>query len=325
MTELPNHSTAPDVRQHNSAFSAELPTMQLAWDSTSLGALKTCPRYYQYYIVEAWRPKGIYNVHFFFGSVYHAALERYDHAIAQGLSHDNALDAAVAYALEASWDRELNRPWTSDDPNKNRFTLLRSIVWYAEQFQDDPFKTLILANGKPAVELSFRYELHGITPFRGDEPYMHCGHLDKIGVLDGKAYIQDKKTTKRALDEHYFDQYTPDNQFSGYAVAGQIALRVPIVGLIVDAAQIMVGFTRFMRGPIYRTQGQLDEWYQALTVYIKQAESYARANFWPQNDKACFRCDFRGICSLSPETRKDWLKHDFTQVVWDPLKVRGDV
>ena len=32
--------------QKNSSFSTEIPNLQLAWDSTSLGLLKECPRKY---------------------------------------------------------------------------------------------------------------------------------------------------------------------------------------------------------------------------------------------------------------------------------------
>jgi hypothetical protein len=51
--------------------------LQFAWDSTSLGYLKECPRKYFYTIVEGWRGKG-QSVHLEFGGLYHKALEEYD-------------------------------------------------------------------------------------------------------------------------------------------------------------------------------------------------------------------------------------------------------
>ena len=47
-------------------------------------------------------------------------------------------------------------PMEFEDTIKTRFTLLRSVVWYLEQFENDPCETVILADGRPAVELSFR-------------------------------------------------------------------------------------------------------------------------------------------------------------------------
>jgi hypothetical protein len=53
--------------------------LQFAWDSTSLGYLKECPRKYYYTMIEGWRGRGE-SVHLRFGQEYHAALEHYDRA-----------------------------------------------------------------------------------------------------------------------------------------------------------------------------------------------------------------------------------------------------
>jgi hypothetical protein len=53
--------------------------IQYAWDSTSLGWLKTCPRLYQYSMLEGWRSRGE-SVHLKFGQLYHSGLELYDKA-----------------------------------------------------------------------------------------------------------------------------------------------------------------------------------------------------------------------------------------------------
>src|SRR5438046_4651295 len=63
----------------NTSLSVVQSGMQLAWDSTSMGLLKECPRKYQLSILEGWTPKRT-SVHLLFGLWYHGALERYDHA-----------------------------------------------------------------------------------------------------------------------------------------------------------------------------------------------------------------------------------------------------
>ena len=60
--------------------------IQYAWDSTSLGMLKTCPRLYQYTMIDGWSAKDE-NVHLRFGQEYHSALEEYDRQPRPKASH----------------------------------------------------------------------------------------------------------------------------------------------------------------------------------------------------------------------------------------------
>ena len=309
----------------NNSLSLISPRFQFAWDSTSIGAFKTCPRYYQLSILEGWQPREI-SVHLTFGLHFHSALERYDHLRFGGMDYDQAVREVVKYVLTITWDEQKNRPWLSDDPNKNRLTLLRSVVWYLDQFKEDPIETVRLANGKPAVELSFRFD-SGYTS-RNGESILLCGHLDRLATLNNKAFVLDRKTTKSTINQSFFDKFTPDNQMSLYAIAGKIVYNVQIEGIIVDGAQIAQTFTRFLRGVVPRTESGLEEWYFDLGQYIATAELYAEQNYWPMNDKSCGMyggCPFRKICSLPPSVRNEWLKADFTKRIWDPLKVRGDI
>lgn len=307
---------------NNKSFSITAPKLQLAWDQTCLGTLKECPRKYQYTVIHG---LGLSedNPHLIFGSVYHAATERYDHARANGQNHDDAVLVAVSYALEATWNTRLNRPWISDEPTKTRFTLIRTIVWYLEEFRVDPLKTVILANGKPAVELSFQFD-SGYTSSMG-EKFVLAGHIDRVALLGPDAFVTDKKTTMHALDDNYFDGYSPDNQFSLYPIAGKIAFGVAAKGIIVDAAQIGVTFARFERREIHRDAAQLEEWMTDLRYWLTIAEMYAKTDYWPMNDRACFRCHFRPICARSPGARDMWLKAKYPVRVWDPLTPRGNV
>lgn len=307
------------------SFSPTLPQLQLAWDSTSLGALKLCPRYYQLNIVEGWVPRE-QSVHLTFGLHYHHALEVYDHRRAEGMNHEDALREAVRTAMVDSWDAPRNRPWFSDHPTKNRETLIRTIVWYLEQFHPDPITTIQLANGKPAVELSFRFD-SGYSAFTG-ESYLLCGHLDRLGSINDETWVIDRKTTSSTIAENYWDRYTPDNQFTLYSLAGTIAYSTPVRGVICDAAQIAVTFSRFQRQPIPRTNDQLTEWHNDLRWWLEQAERYAEAGSWPQNDKACTMyggCPYQAVCARAPSVRDKWLHASYTKRAWDPLQIRGDI
>lgn len=301
-----------------------------------MGEFKTCPRKYYYAIILGYQSKRE-SVHLTFGILIHGGVERYHHARAKGQDHDEALHTALQWVATQTWNKELKRPWISDSPNKNRATLIRTLIWYLdEKAQNDTLETVILANGKPATELSFRFDLGEISSITG-EPFIVCGHFDRIAKLGLHAYIVDIKTTEHTINAGWFSKFTPDNQFSTYTVAGKIAYQQPIAGLIVDGAQVAVTFSRFERQLVGRDEAQLGEWIEDLGYWIAQAEgcasrmedhSQAPERAWPQNDKACGMyggCSFRDICSKSPASRQQWLDSQFKRRVWDPLISRGDI
>lgn len=292
-------------------------SLQFAWDATSLEPLKRCPRLYQLQILEGWSPKEENN-DLRFGIEYHQALANYELVRADGIEHDEAVFHVVRevmYAVEG---------WYSDHKYKNRDNLLRSVIGYLDQFKDDPAKTLILNNGKPAVEVSFNFELdYGPN---ADQPYVLCGHLDRVVNFNDDIFIMDHKTTTMTPGDYYWKQYEPHNQMTLYTLAGKVIFNTNVKGVMINAAQLMVDSTRFTRGITYRTQDQLDEWVGDLQYWFSRAAEYAFNNYWPMNDTACDKyggCKFRHICSSSPGVRDKLLKAEFTRgEPWNPLKVR---
>lgn len=310
----------------NSAFSTLVPGLQLAVDSTSLGDFKLCPRLYFYREVYGWEPRGE-NAHITFGLLIHGARERYDILRSRGASHLVALEAVVDWALRATWNQELSRPWSSDHKTKNRLTLIRTIVWYLDSFgEEDSFETVIRHDGRPSVELSFTINPEVGT--KSDEEMVLCGHMDRVANLNDSYYILDIKSTEHTLSPSYFSKFTPDNQFSMYALAGQIILDRPIDGIVVDAIQVAVGFSRFERQVIPRPPAILEEWLTETKIWLRRMEEAALARYWPMNDKACTMyggCKFREVCSRVPGAREQWLKLNYKRRQWDPLKRRGDI
>lgn len=295
--------------------------IQFAWDSTSLGWLKECPRKYYYAMVEGWKHK-TEAVNLIWGQWYHYGLEYYDKARALNLSHDDAVLDMVAVLMKITWID--GKPWVSDHASKTRENLIRSVVWYCDHFADDPAKTVILANGKPAVELSFKMELDW-SPTSDAGPYILCGHIDRLVDYAGGVYDMDRKTTTSTVASNYFDQYDPDNQMSLYTLATKVIYETPVKGVIIDAAQIAVGFTRFSRGFTYRTDTQIEEWRADLHYWFAMQKEFASAKYWPMNDKSCHKfggCHFRKVCSRSPEVRHVFLNSDFERKPWNPLVPR---
>lgn len=329
------------VHRQTEAQSPFLPGthIQFAWDSTSLGYLKTCPRLYQYVMIDGWGSADE-SIHLRFGIELHQALQDFDKFQAAGDSREEALRRVVKDCMIRTAD------WRPDEDTKagkykNRTSLIRTIIDYIDHYANDPAKTYILADGKPAVELSFRFELDW-GPQRSPalveegkwlpseaQPYLLSGHLDKVVDFNGDLYVMDYKTTTSTPGSYYFDQYDPNNQMTLYTLASQIILGTPIKGVIVNAIQVGVGFTRPVRGFSFRTSDRLDEWLVDLRHWLTLAEHYATIGYWPQNDTACDKfggCRFREICSKSPMIREQFLKSRFVKLPeeerWNPLRPR---
>lgn len=331
--------------------------VQFAWDGTSLKLAETCLRKYQYKMILGWQPERK-SVHLLFGGWYATALESYYKYVADGMSQNEALIEVVHEALTETWEfpdceecngegtamypcgdggvhyevtricdackgegkiTEGGQSWQSDHNTKTRENLIRTIVWYIDQFgEDDSCKTVILSNGQPAVEHSFRLEW--------DNDIVYCGHLDRLVEYGGHHYVQDQKTTGSTITSRFFDGFNPDSQMSGYTFAGKALFGIPVKGVMIDGAQIAVGFTRFERGFTFRSEDQLNEWYDNSMYHITRAQQATRDNYFPLNPSSCGNyggCEFRHICSKAPSIREQFLKGDFVKGKrWDPLEVR---
>lgn len=302
--------------------------IQFAWDSTSLGLLKTCPRLYQYTLIDGWGHRGE-SIHLRFGIEYHHALEFYAHQRAQGVKHEVAVQNTVREVMLRTEDFN-PEPTSKPAKYKNRDTLLSLVIDYLDHFIDDPCETYIKTDGTPAVELSFRFELDWGPEASDDSPYLLCGHLDRVVNFNGSLFVMDHKTTTTTPGDYYFNQYEPHNQMTLYTIAGQMVLHTPIKGVMIRAAQILLEKPhRFIVGFTYRTPDQIEEWLNDLRLHLSLAEQYATMGYWPMNDTACDKfggCKFRGVCSKSPDVREMFLRADFDKLdeasKWNPLRSR---
>lgn len=278
--------------------------VQFKWNSHSISAYEKCPRYYQYTVLDKWRGLDNGNVHLVFGSAYANAMQRYYLARHEGHDRESAIIEAVRCALIETWID--GAPWESGHTAKDRFTLIRTIVWYFEEFRDD--LPVVQINGLPAVETQFAIEL--------DTDNVLVGTLDRVIDYDGSTMIMDQKTTGTTMSPYYFKQWNPNTQMSAYTFAGNVVFNMPIKGIVIDAVQIAVGFSRFARGTTYRTAAQLEEWYQQTVGTVAEIRERTRRGHFPMNPASCGNyggCVFREICSKSPEVRLNYLKSSFTQ------------
>lgn len=308
---------------------------QFVWDATSLSLAQACPRKYQLKMIEGWQPRRK-SVHLVFGGHYATALEHYYKHRALGDTLDEALEKIVFEALCDTWEERLlesepeeglplpreiigtGHPWDSGDAIKTRETLIRTIIWYVDQFADSAVKVILDSEGKPLVERSFTLNV--------DNDIVFAGHLDTAVEYASAPYVMDQKTSKSTISAYYFEGYRPDIQMSMYTFAGKAIFKLPVKGVIIDAAQIAVGFSRFERGFTFRTELELDEWYTDMMILIERIRKMTSDNYFPMDRTACGNyggCEFRTVCSRDPAVRRQFLLADFTQgPTWDPLDRR---
>ena len=232
--------------------------IQYAYDSTTLGLLKTCPRLYQYTMIDGYVGKGE-SIHLRFGQEYHQALQDYDIARAEGIAHEDAVHSAISDLVRRTHDWSVDET-TKPGKYKNRQTLVSLVVDYLDHYVDDPAETYIKSDGKPAVELSFRFELDWGPIHLGDtdsvtHPYLLCGHMDRVVSFNDQLFVMDHKTTTTTPSQYYFDQYEPHNQMTLYTIAGQVVLGDGIEGhLVVGFVLVEVAFGLSLVGG--RRQGE---------------------------------------------------------------------
>jgi hypothetical protein len=331
--------------------------IQYAWDSTSIKLAETC--LYKYGLkmglvgsteptILGWQPDRK-SAHLIFGGIYASALEDYHKAVAQGIDREQAIRDVVHMALIETWEYDQcercdgtgeistgpkkvecpdcggqgilegsGHPWDSNHNLKTRGNLIRSIVWYFEQFRDDPCTTVILSTGAAAVEHSFKLPV--------DNGIVLAGHLDRLVEYSNHLYVQDQKTSGSTITGRFFESFNPDTQMSLYTWAGKAIFHIPVKGVMIDAAQIAVGFTRFERGFTFRSDDQLEEWYDGAMNTIERARQATRDGYFPMNPSSCGNfggCEFRNVCNKAPSVRQQFLKGDFAlQPIWNPLRSR---
>ena len=285
-------------------FSKQLPSAQLQVNSSSLGPFKVCPRKYEYEVLRGLTSGDTLSVHLTFGTLVHEGLERYEKLRQNGGEHEEALRAVVAEALEKTWNSKLGRAWISGHADKNRLSLIRSLVWYLDKWNEDGenYETLVLKDGSPAVELKFEFDSGWRSPVTGERVSFY-GSLDRIVLVKSleKKYILDTKTTGYGVKYQGFaEKFTPDNQFSLYALAGRVAFGEEVEGVVLDGVEVKASVTNFARTIVGRTERQLQEWLRDSHWWLTQMHRCAEEGYWPQNDKSCGMyggCEWRGICS----------------------------
>lgn len=311
--------------------------IQFAWDSVSLTSILSCPYRYKLEIIEGWQPRNPnFAIALVFGILYHEGMQYYHEAKAEGQDHEEAIFTSCRkltqqdtfWSLPTFEEIEEIKEETDDEDDgitlrnskiRTRYHLLRAVVWYLDNYANDPLETFILPSGAAAVEQSFRVDL----PFEsGGHPLLLSGHLDRVVTFNDHLYVTDYKTTK-SLSRQFFSAFKLSHQFSGYIFGGNISFDRPISGAYIDGIALLVGGAKFSRAPTQRSPGELDEYFRTVKYAADLARTCHETQNYPRNTSACYFCQYKTICEQPPEYRQKYLEMWFQQQpAWNPLRNR---
>ena len=295
-----------------SPFSTHNPRLRVIWSANSLRPW-ICSRMGYYSSIVGWQGGDKTDIDF--GRYYHKALEYFDRSRVDGKSIDEATEEAVHVALVESHGFTP----TKKKKAKSRENLVRAVIWYCDTIgRNESYRPYVFPNGEPAVELPFIIPL-GFQNRYGED-YLLRGSLDGIVQSGEYLYTRERKTTGKTLSSYFFEQYSPDVQISTYDLVTSVLFpELPIIGTMVEACQVAVGFSRFINHPIRRTPALREEFLRDIRYVIGQAEEMAEEVYWPKNEGACGMyggCEFRRICSKNPSRREAVLKANFEKRVF---------
>lgn len=237
----------------------------------------------------------------------------------------------------------VNNKWPDGLPIDDYRTKVKcadTLIAYTKTYPAETFKPLVGPSG-PLIEVNFTLPTGMYLPCNKcwqvdtslpTEPICNCceGEKEEIeygGIFDGlvgfsgSVYVLEHKTTSQ-LGPHFFDQFRPNNQISGYVWAGGQLTGQRVGGAIVNAIGVYKASPpKFERQVTARNVEELSEWMDSVyrtCVRIRQCE---RDDNWPLHTIACTmygKCEYHAVHSLPTlGQRQNILDQDYVVDPWD--------
>ena len=301
-------------------FSKQDPELRLVWSATTLEAYMRDPLTYYWKHVLGYVPL-VQAPALVWGSLWHMATALFKQ-LTEGrdavLSRDEALFVTIEKTICEAQKIDLNdiaRNGKKSDINKRTmYTLIRSLIWWEANYRDDSFRTADTGAVCP-LEQHFMVPL-GIKAYTGED-YLITGVLDEIVAdEDGDQFVLERKHTTQTISSYYFNNYDPSVQVYTYDLVGSLILpHNPLRGVVIESCQTAVGFSRFERHEVLRTQEQRNHWLNVLRHWIRRAEQDCTDRSW-QNAMnpatTIYDSVYRDIETKSPSSWASLLKSEFT-------------
>ncbi|MDO8340817.1 MAG: PD-(D/E)XK nuclease family protein [Candidatus Woesebacteria bacterium] len=293
----------------------KLPMFPHTFDSTMLGAFRSCPQKMFRTYVEHWKPKSE-SVHLVAGGAFARGIEVARKAFyEQGASEEDAIATGLHALLIAYGDFE-----TPADSAKSATRMAGALEFYFENYPLAEASAVPVAfpNGKLAIEFSFAEPLDILHPVTGD-PILYTGRADMIAEFCGGQYCVDEKTTS-SLGASWGKQWEMRSQFTGYQWAANKA-GMNVQGTLVRGVSILKTKYDHLQHVTYRTPYEVDRWLAQVHRDIERAIEMWKDDYWDYSlDHACAEyggCSMVNVCKSSEPA--SWLPMYFDKRVWDPL------
>ena len=310
-----------------SAFSNEIPTLRLAWDATTLDSYMRCPLTYYWKDVLGYRQEST-AVALLFGTLYHDSVGQYEQARLHGKDVDSALREAITWLLAEAKEKGFADISASsrDAKTRNIRNLVRALIWFSVWTErDEVYERCAMPDGSSSIEVSWAMPL-GIKAPTGED-YILSGSLDQVKrrVDDGSLVVNERKTTTTTIGSYYWKKFNPNVQIWTYDLIGSMVLGSSgkLRGVVVEACQSAVHFTRFDREEIVRTRMQREQWLESIKYWIRRAEADAINHTWAEAmNPATLNWEnvYRTIQTKSPKMWDRYLEMELKQrEPWNPL------
>jgi hypothetical protein len=295
-------------------------------DNYEISHFLNCPMSHFYRFEENLTPLGA-KVGPAFGIVIHKAREEWhkylkDRMIEVNLGdkkiEQEALDVGVK-ALHSSYQSQMGSfPFVSDHHTAtNAETLFRK---YVDRFPPTLYQPV-------EAEMPFVVEL-GTTPSGIKVEY--TGAIDGLCRFYGKLKVMDLKTTSFFPGAMWAAQWRTSGAFMGYCWAAERILRQEISGLVLHGVWVHTppkttrgkAYDEYFRADLITyLPEQLEEWRQNILHAVDLREEMRESGKWIYNfSMACRFCDFKTLCSASPDERVALKNIYYKKATWNPLR-----
>lgn len=323
-------------------------------DNSSLEALQTCPRAFEYSRLSK-RISSADKPALSFGTAIHHALE---------WRYKNCRNTSPTIVDEEEMGKLLHEYFTAhpvtDDEPRNINLAIELMRRYNQKYHLEPFNVLVDDKGQTMVELSFALPLfvykteesvmvetgvispEGIKEYMPDQqtkeiPVIYTGRIDLPVMWDDQLIIIDHKTTSM-LGPQFFEEQKMSAQQLGYAWAFEQLTGKSVAGFCINGLRTRVPPVKprsqtidqwwdeaLQRDIIYIRPEQLTEWKKNVIALIETFFWHYSRQYLPMQTKWCVgkygKCPYFDVCSLPKQTRPIMLSSPvFTDNTWSPLK-----
>ena len=222
---------------------------------------------------------------------------------------------------------ELTKAYGTYDPPKDKshkawINVVYAFIFYLEYYppSSDAIKPYKI-NDKACLEFSFAIPLPINHPDTG-QPLLYGGRSDMLGEdPTGVVYVEDDKTTG-AMGPKWHEQWLMRGQFTGYIWAAKI-YGYPVNGGIIRGVSIQKTQNKHLQMPIFRSQWEIDRWYETMLDTVQMMVDAYKAKKWPANGAVNNVCTMYGTCpymTLCRTREPEKAMGNYIDYHWSPVK-----